>query len=273
MQGRLQDLLAGASSDPLWMAGALGAAFFLGAAHALTPGHGKALVAAYLVGTKGRISDAVYLGGVVTATHTATVFALGLITLYASTQVSLERIYPVLSLVSGLLVAGIGAWLLWTRARGGGHHHHHHHHHGHSHSHDHGHSHSHSHDHGHSHDHAHDHDHGHGHGHHHEPPAAGRGSLLSLGISGGLVPCPEALVVLMLSISVGRVLLGLALLTAFTLGLAAVLIAIGCAMVMAGPAMQRWTGDSGWIRKLPVISAVVVTVLGVAMVVEAATRI
>jgi ABC-type nickel/cobalt efflux system permease component RcnA len=77
----------------------------------------------------------------------------------------------------------------------------------------------------------------------------------------------------MLSISAGRLLLGLALLTAFTLGLAAVLMAIGCAMVLAGPAMKRWSGDSGWVRRLPVASAAVVTVLGVAMVVEAAKRI
>jgi ABC-type nickel/cobalt efflux system permease component RcnA len=264
MEGRLQDLLAGASGDPLWMAGALGAAFFLGAAHALTPGHGKALVAAYLVGTKGRISDALYLGSVVTATHTASVFALGLITLYASTRVSLERIYPVLSLISGLLVAGIGAWLLWSRSRGHGHHHD-----GHSHGHDH------SHDlaHGHSHGHSHDPGHHHPLHHHHHDHGPGRGSLLSLGISGGLVPCPEALVVLMLSISAGRLVLGLALLTAFTLGLAAILMAIGCAMVLAGPAMKRWSGDSGWISRLPVVSAAVVTVLGVAMVVEAAKRI
>src|SRR5687767_997960 len=253
MTGNLQELLAGSTGDPLWMAGSLGIAFFLGAAHALTPGHGKALVAAYLVGSKGRISDAIYLGGVVTITHTASVFALGLVTLYASHRVSLDRIFPALSLISGLLVACVGAWLLFTRTSGHGHPHHHH---GHDHDHEHGHS----------------HEHGHHH-HHHQHEGAGRGSLLSLGISGGLVPCPEALVVLMLSISVGKVLLGLALLTAFTLGLAAVLMAIGCAMVMAGPAMQRWSGESGWIKKLPVVSAANVTVVGVAMVVEAAGRI
>ena len=263
MSGRLQDLLSGSITDPVWMASALGIAFFLGAAHALTPGHGKTLVAAYLVGTRGRISDALYSGGVVTVTHTASVFVLGLVTLYASQTVALERIYPVLSLVSGLLVAGIGGWLLWKRVSGHNHHHHHgsHGHHHHAHDDDH----HHHHDHGHSHEHSHNHPE---HRHREEKPS--RGSLLSLGVSGGLVPCPEALVVLMLSISIHRVALGLALLASFTLGLAAVLMAIGCAMVLAGPAMKKLSGEAGWTRKLPVASALVVTVLGVVMVVEAA---
>jgi ABC-type nickel/cobalt efflux system permease component RcnA len=259
LSGRLQDLLTGSTSDPLWMAGALGLAFFLGAAHALTPGHGKTLVAAYLVGTRGRIADALYLGGVVTVTHTASVFVLGLVTLYASQTVALERIYPALSLVSGILVAGIGGWLLWKRARGHGHHHDHHHH-----------PHDHSHGHDHNHDHNDDDHHHHHHHHHHADERPGRGSLLSLGVSGGLVPCPEALVVLMMSISIHRIALGLALLASFTLGLAAVLMAIGCAMVLAGPAVQKLSGEAAWTKRLPVASAVVVTVVGVAMVVEAA---
>lgn len=234
------------ANDPAVLATALGVAFFLGAAHALTPGHGKALVAAYLVGTGGRVSDAVYLGAVITITHTASVFALGLVTLYASTMVSLDRIYPWIELISGLMVFLIGLWLVWRRSRGDAHDHHHHH------------------DHDHSHDHAHD----HGFGHHHHP-APGKGSLLSLGISGGLVPCPEALVVLMLSISMRRVALGLGLLTAFSLGLAAVLIAIGVAMVMAGPAVKRMAGDSPWTARLPMISAAVVTAIGLFMLVKA----
>ncbi len=118
-QSRLESLLAAPSSDPAVLATALGVSFFLGAAHALTPGHGKAIVAAYLAGSRGRVSDAIYLGTVVTATHTATVFILGLATLYASQRVSLDRIYPWLTLASGLLVAVIGAWLFgqrWKRA-------------------------------------------------------------------------------------------------------------------------------------------------------------
>ncbi len=246
--GRLEGLLRASASDPLMLATALGVAFFLGAAHALTPGHGKTLVAAYLAGSRGRLSDAFYLGGVVTVTHTASVFVLGLATLYASHRISLDRIYPVLSLISGLLVAGIGAYLLWSRAiRGSGHsqgHPHHDHHH-------------------HPHDHDHDHDHAHP-----ADPRPGRGGLLSLGVSGGLVPCPEALVVLMLSISIGRVAFGLMILLAFTLGLAAVLIGIGSMMVLAAPAVARLTGESRWLRRLPVASAAVVTVVGLVMVAQ-----
>jgi nickel/cobalt exporter len=239
-QSKLEQILASATTDPLVFASALGIAFFLGAAHALTPGHGKAIVAAYLVGTRGRLSDAVYLGTVVTLTHTASVFVLGLATLYASQTMSLDRVFPWLNLLSGALVLAVGSWLLWQRTRG--HHHHHHHHH--------------------DHDHSHDHDHHHHPHHHHHHDAPGKGSLLSLGISGGLVPCPEALVVLMLSISLRRVALGMTLLVAFTLGLAAILIAIGCAMVIAGPAIERMKPESGWTRHLPIASAIVISFLG-----------
>ncbi len=225
--GRLQSLLQPSSEEPAALAASLAVAFFLGAAHALQPGHGKAVVAAYLAGSRGRLGDAFFLGGVVTLTHTASVFVLGLATLYASTRVSLDRVYPVLSLVSGLLVAGIGAFLLWQRATGRDRR-------------------------------AHSHPHAHG--------REGRSGLASLGVSGGLVPCPEALVVLMLAISLGRVAFGLAILMAFTLGLAAVLIGIGSAMVLAGPAIGRWAGESPWMKRLPVASAALVTLLGIVMV-------
>lgn len=242
---QLAELLRGRESDPLFLATALALAFFFGAVHALTPGHGKTLVAAYLVGSRGRLSDAVYLGGVVTATHTVSVFALGLITLYASTRIAVERIFPWLSLLSGAMVLVIGAWLLWQRVRGAS---------GHDHDHTHapGPSHSHSHSHGHSHSHSHSH-----------------GSLFSLGVSGGLVPCPEALVVLMLSVSLGRLGFGLLLLTAFSLGLAAVLIAIGSAMVLAGGRFTAIQPSGALTRRLPVASAAIVTVLGFWMTLEA----
>ncbi len=226
---QLDQLLRGRETDPLFIVFSLVVALFLGAAHALTPGHGKTVVAAYLAGSRGRISDALYLGGVVTATHTASVFFLGLATLWAAQFLPLDKIVPALSLISGILVVGIGGWLLWQRA--------------------------------------------HGRGilpeasHHQATP--GRGGLLTLGVSGGLVPCPEALVVLMLSVSLGRIAFGLALLTAFTVGLAAVLMAIGCTMVLAGPTIKKVAGESSIVRALPVISAAVVTVLGIAMVVQA----
>ena len=128
------------------------ASFGWGALHALSPGHGKAMVAAYLVGSRGTSRDAVALGAVVTVTHTIGVFALGLVTLLLAQYILPEDLYPWLNIVSGLLVVGIGGAILWSRvqtARGRrnalfGHHH------------DHGHGHHHHHD----HDHDHDHDHG-----------------------------------------------------------------------------------------------------------------
>ena len=258
---RLESLLAATPNDPWLLAGTLGVAFVLGAAHALSPGHGKTVVAAYLAGSRGRVSDAIYLGAVVTITHTASVFILGLITLYASTHIAMDRIYPVLSVASALMVTGIGLWLVWSRATGRDH--------GHSHSHSlsHGHDHHHHHDHDHhDHDHHH-HDHGHGHGHSHTHDH-GRGKLLGLGVSGGLVPCPEALVVLMLSVTMQRVALGLAILGAFTLGLAAVLIAIGVAVVLTASKARLFSGDRRWMRAVPMASALIVTAIGVVMLVH-----
>ena len=250
----LESLLASSAHqgalNPAFLATALGVAAFLGAAHALTPGHGKTIVAAYLVGSRGRLLDAVFLGCVVTLTHTASVFLLGLGTLYAARQVALERIYPWLALASGALVTLIGAWLLQQRLKGA---------HGHP---------SHSHHHGDGHHH--DHPHTLGVESHASPP--GKGTLLSLGISGGLVPCPEALVVLMMSISLRRLGLGLLLLVSFSFGLAAVLIGIGCAMVAAQPIVSRFAGERRWLRVLPAVSAGVVTVLGAILVIQALAK-
>jgi ABC-type nickel/cobalt efflux system permease component RcnA len=88
---------------------------------------------------------------------------------------------------------------------------------------------------------------------------------LSLGISGGLVPCPEAMVVLLISVTINRLLFGMVILVAFSLGLAAILIAIGVAMVLAGPALTRFTKEGPLLRVLPVGSAALVTLLGVAI--------
>ena len=266
---QLESLLRTNEFSAGFIAAALGVAFLAGAAHALTPGHGKAIVAAYLTGSRGTIGDAVYLGSVVTITHTATVFLLGLAALYASQHFLMDDVFRWLSLASGLIIVVIGGGLFWSRWRAmrsgeSGEHH--------SHWPLGGHSHSHSHEHPHSHDHTHDpsrddarsHDGAHSHD---DPPRprATRGSLLSLGISGGLVPCPEALAVLLISFTINRLLFGMVILAAFSLGLAAVLIAIGVAMVMAGPALSRFSKDGPLVRMLPIGSAAVVTLLGVAI--------
>jgi nickel/cobalt exporter len=299
---------------------ALVVSFVLGGLHALTPGHGKAIVAAYLVGSKGRVVDAVFLGLVVTFTHTFSVIVLGIVMLLAQ-GFAPDDVVPWLSLFSGVLIVGIGAWLLTRNMkqyyRGGAHSHadgHHHPHphdhshgHGHSHDHDHDHSHADDHDHGHddehghdddhdhdhphaddhdhghdhSHDHSHDDDHGHSHDHSHThshggrthshvpPERTGFWGLLSLGISGGIVPCVDALIGLLFAISLNKLVWGLIILCAFSLGLAAVLVAIGILMVMAKPVIERFTGEGIWLQRLPIISAAVVILLGAVLVFKA----
>ena len=244
---RLEQSLTMPGGGPQFLLLTLGVAFFLGAAHGLTPGHGKTIVAAYLVGSRGTLWDAVYLGSVVTLTHTSSVFILGILTLFASRYILMDRIYPWLSLLSGVLVVFMGIWLLRARWRAAADHDHHHHH-------------------DHHHEHPHDHDHPHPHPH---SPGVSRWQLLSLGVSGGLVPCPEALVVLLMAVSVHRLALGLIILVAFSVGLAAVLIAIGVAMILSGPLLARLTPSGRMSRILPVGSAAVVTLLGFGIVFKA----
>jgi len=266
----------------------------LGAVHALGPGHGKAMVAAYLIGSKGRVRDAVILGGVATFTHVFSVVILGVLALALTEYLAPETIYPWLGFASGCLIFAIGYWLLARKALGLGHGHSHAAPHGHSHDHAHaahapsvaeaepsrhphvhpqGDSHDHAggHEHGHSHDaqqhHTeHDHHHDHGHGHSHVP--AGEvtvWSLLSIGISGGMVPCPSALVVLLAAVAMHRIVFGLTLILAFSVGLAAVLILIGVLAVTASRFMARLTTEGKWIRALPVASAGIVMLVGISL--------
>jgi nickel/cobalt transporter (NicO) family protein len=219
------------------------AAAFWGAAHALTPGHGKAIVAGYLVGSRGKPRHAVALGLIVTATHTIGVFALGLVTLLLSRFVVPETLYPWLTLASGLLVVAVGATVLAGRVRRGR---------AHTHAHEPG-----DHDH-HDHDHPHDYDHGYG-----------RGGLLGVGVAAGILPCPSALVVLLSAIALHRVGLGLILILAFSVGLAATVTAVGLVAVLARRAFGRLSLNGRFVRALPAVSAVVILALGVGITVNA----
>ena len=227
-------------------------AAFWGAAHALTPGHGKALVAAYLVGTKGTPRHAALLGGTVTIAHTAGVFAIGIVTLALSQFILPERLYPWLTLASGLLVVAVGASVLrqrlrWRRRR--------------DHDDDH---------HDHDHDHAdHGHDHGHGHHHHHTRDELTSRGILGVGIAAGLLPCPSALVVLLSAIALHRVGLGLALIVAFSVGLAATITGIGLVAVFARRAFGRLSLNGPVIRALPAVSAALILVVGIAITAKA----
>lgn len=257
-------------------------AFVWGAGHALTPGHGKTIVAAYLVGSRGTAKHALYLGLTTTITHTAGVFALGLITLFASEYILPETLFPWLSLISGLIVVWLGVSLFLSRWRGlrlpaahphGHHYHDHDHAHGHDHSHDHQ---PHDHEHSHSHNHPHDHEHG-PHTHTHLPPGADGSpvtwrSLLALGISGGLLPCPSALVVLLSAIALSRVEFGLMLVVAFSLGLAGTLTAIGLAMVYAKRLFEKTPTASRWMRLASAGSALFILVAGLGLTLQALTQ-
>jgi nickel/cobalt transporter (NicO) family protein len=268
-----RDRLAELISVPVlnWRTAFLGllVAAILGAFHALSPGHGKAVVGAYLIGARGTAKHAAFLGLTVTITHTAGVFALGLVTLFGANYIVPEKLFPVLTLLSGLIVVVIGLQQLRSRWRSAS---------SHDqdinkkqedgHKHDHlPHSHDHLHDHTHDHSHAHTHHHD-GHTHSHLPPSKITWrSLLALGVSGGLLPCPSALVVLLSAIALHRIGYGLVLVLAFSAGLAGALTCVGLLFIYARRFFERpASGGAGvFVRAMPAISALVITCAGVAI--------
>jgi nickel/cobalt transporter (NicO) family protein len=215
------------------------AAFGWGAVHALSPGHGKAMVAAYLVGARGTPWHALALGATVTVAHTMGVFALGLATLALSAYVLPEDLYPWLNLASGLLVVGIGAGVLRARLR---------------------------------HRRTPHPDHEHQHHHHDDERVTVRG-LLTMGASAGLIPCPSALVVLLAAVAQREVGLGLLMIVAFSLGLAGTLSAVGLAVVWARGAMARLPSSGPVMAALPAVSAVVIVGAGLALTARALEQI
>ena len=218
------------------------AAFGWGAVHALSPGHGKAMVAAYLVGTRGTAKHAAALGATVTVTHTAGVLLLGVVALSLSAFVLPEDLYPWLSLASGLLVVGVGAAVLRKRARRKA-------------------AHSHHHDHGHHH-------HGPG-GHRHAPEDLSARGILAMGASAGLIPCPSALVVLLGAVAQHQLALGLVMIVAFSLGLAATLTVLGIAVVRA----TKLPMPGRIAAVLPTVSAAVIVGVGLMLTAQAAGQI
>lgn len=216
----------------------------LGAAHALTPGHGKTLVAAYLVGQRGTTAHAVALGLVTTLTHTGVVLVLALVLrlcfpggMDAATRQGVSR---ALELVGGLLIAGLGLWLLLRRLAGQADHVHlgggHHHHHGPG-----------------------------GHHHHHHHPIPDRVSwwgLITLGVSGGIVPCWDAVALLLAALALNLLWWALPMLLAFSAGLAGVLVLIGLLVVHTRALAGARFENSRLFRALPLCSALAVTGLG-----------
>jgi len=252
-------------------------AFGLGALHALEPGHGKSIMGAYLVASRGGIHHAFLLGLVVTVTHTLVVFLLAFGALVLAGRFATAEVTGWLEIVSGILVLGVGLWMVLTTfdllkrkaaSPTHGHDHGHEHRSDHAHSHDHGLEHGADHVHPHAHGHEHDHRHGHDHGHTHEvripegknPLAIG--TLVAVGASGGLVPCPAALTALLAAVNLGRPLTGIAVVAAMSLGIAATLIAIGIAFVQAGRWASRMFDSRGLSVYIPRLSAILITILG-----------
>jgi nickel/cobalt transporter (NicO) family protein len=306
---RFTELITLQNLTPATIAFALLIAFIWGGLHSMTPGHGKTIVGAYLVGARGTAKHALILGILTTVTHTAGVFLIGLITLFASKYILPEQLFPWIGLISGFLVVSIGINLVISRLRSrrqmfkpafiaaekhplgevslagngrlpvsrlqiqplreervhlfeqGSH----------THVHEPGEEHLHP------HSHAADSVHSHGPGeplHSHLPPGSGGEpvtwrNLLALGISGGLLPCPSALVVLLSAIALGRVGFGIVLVLAFSLGLAGVLTAIGLLLVYARRFFDRLPVQSRWIELIPAGSALFITIIGAWITIQA----
>jgi ABC-type nickel/cobalt efflux system permease component RcnA len=210
----------------------------LGALHALEPGHGKTIVAAYLVGSRGTAKHALLLGIIVTAAHTVGVYLLGAITIYAQKYILPERIYPFLGVLSGVLIAGMGCYLFLQRYLGA--------------------------------EFSHRHDYAVAVGDEFaKTPQAGPSRTVSarqlvvLGITGGIVPCPAALVVLLSAVALHRTVFGLYLIVALSIGLAIVLIGMGMITVYARRLMSRFRLEGPFLQKwLPMGSAAMITFLG-----------
>ncbi|MDQ1688729.1 MAG: nickel/cobalt transporter (NicO) family protein [Frankiaceae bacterium] len=259
-------------------------ALLLGAGHAALPGHGKTIMAAYLAGKRGSVRDAITVGATVTITHTLGVLLLGL-ALTVSSALAGDVVTRRLALLSGIIVVGVGVGLLRSALRGGDR--------GHTHGPG-GHSHGPS-----DHDHPHDHPHPHEHEpavHHNLGPASGgvallerthtsditvtprrtrRTGLIGMGVAGGLVPSPSALVVLLSTIALGRAWLGIVLVVLYGLGMAGALTAVGLLLVRASDGMQRRFSEPGPMaqrlaRALPVVAAGAVILVGALLTVRAA---
>ena len=233
---RLTTLL-NAQLTPIAIAAGIAIAYVFGAVHALSPGHGKTLVGAYLVGSRGTPQAALWLGLTTTVTHILTVFILGVTTLLASHYIDLDRVYPILGAASGLAICLVGLRLLVMRLRDGHHYHpepHHQH-------------------------------------HHDDQPREDWSSILAIGISGGLVPCPSALVLLLSAIALHQIAYGLVLIGGFSLGLASVLTTLGLAAVSGRKWLESFPIGNGVMQRLSVVSALVTIGVGLGLTTVALT--
>lgn len=265
----------------------IASSFWAGAAHAATPGHGKTIAAAYIVGARGKPVDAVILGIFVTLSHVSGIVLVGALASLGSTWLRPQRIEAWLAVVVAGLVIALGLWMLWTqrdllalamgeagqaenaadRAE--------------AHAHDHGHEHAHDghlHGHGHAHRDGHDapvvwHSHGFGkvHAHRLDVVTDNRPKLpvlLALGVAGGLLPDPAALALLLGALSSGKVMLGLITVLVFSLGFAATLVVVGIVAAKVGERVLDWL-DSIWMVRLQIATSLLIVGMGVVLTIQA----
>lgn len=288
----LTSILAQGGNAWLFIPGAI----VLGALHGLEPGHSKTMMAAFIIAVKGTVRQAVLLGLAATLSHTLVVWVVALGGMWAFGGLRAEDAEPWFQLASGLIVIGMASWMLWRARReqlAASRYHHAHAQHGHHH-HDH---------HGHDRDHVHPHGHGHGH-HHHQPSdedvhelefatggyvdaheaahaedirrrfARGRvttGQIVVFGLTGGLIPCPGAITVLMLCLQLRRLALGVTLVASFSIGLALTMVASGVVAALSVRHVEkRWSGFGEAVRKAPYVSGLVILAIGVYLTLAAA---
>jgi nickel/cobalt exporter len=259
-------------------------AILLGALHGLEPGHSKTMMAAFIIAVKGTVRQAVLLGLAATLSHTLVVWIVALGGMWALNGLRAEDTEPWFQLASGLIIVGMALWMLWRarrEQRAAQHfhdeHEHHHHHHGHH------------------HDHSHGHEHHEGHGHHepsdeevhelelatggyvdaHEAAHAEdirrrfanarvtTGQIVVFGLTGGLIPCPGAITVLMLCLQLKRLALGATLVVSFSAGLALTMVASGVlAALSVRHVEKRWSGFGEAVRRAPYVSGIVILLVG-----------
>jgi len=259
--------------------------FWAGAAHAATPGHGKTIAAAYIVGARGKPIDAVILGIFVTLSHTSGIVLVGVLASLGSTWLRPQRIEAYLAAAVGILVIVLGLWMLWAQrdlvalamgeadepgdgtSRADAH------------ARDHGHDHAHDHPHGHGHGHGEPvvwHSHGFGKVHAHRLDVAAENRpklsvLLALGVAGGLLPDPAALALLLGALSSGKVLLGLVTVVVFSLGFAATLVVVGIVAAKVGEKVLDWLA-SIWMIRLQIATSLLIVGMGVVLTIRAASE-
>ncbi|ELG8303035.1 nickel/cobalt efflux protein RcnA [Salmonella enterica] len=251
-------------------------AILLGILHGLEPGHSKTMMAAFIIAIKGTVKQAVMLGLAATLSHTAIVWLIALGGMYLSRAFTAQSVEPWLQLISAIIILSTACWMFWRTWRGeqqwlAGNHHH-------------------DHDHDHDYDHDHDHDHDH-HGHIHPEGATSKayqdahelahaadiqrrfdgqtvtnGQILLFGLTGGLIPCPAAITVLLICIQLKAFTLGATMVLSFSLGLALTLVTVGVgAAISVQQAAKRWSGFSTLARRAPYFSSILIGLVGVYM--------